>query len=218
MTVVATTAMTVPPRVVTTAVATVVVDTAATSAALPSVTTVAVTTVMTALRRVVTTVVTAVGTAGTTGPRRVRLTAVGTTATTVADTAGTTGRGRVVGLTVGLRVRTVVGTAATSVPHLGEMTGVGAMSVLRRVVVGIRVGLGLGLLGMGDRPASRAALVLGLVAMTGRGLCRVGTSGPDTRTRLPAMIVDRVGTNATGRAVKSVAAAGVPIVSAAAGA
>ncbi|MFI5713891.1 hypothetical protein [Kribbella sp. NPDC051620] len=184
---------------------------------------------MTALALAATTVV---GTAGTTGLDLVRTTVAVTTVMTVRLRVGTA----VVGLTVGRLVRTVVGTAAMSVRRRVGMSGVGtagmsavrlggtsvvdAMSVLRLVgttVVGIRAGLGLGLLGMDDRPASRVALGLGRGVMTGRGLCRVGTSGPATRMRLRGMIVDRVGTTATGLAAKSVEAVAGPIVSVAVG-
>jgi hypothetical protein len=111
------------------------------------------------------------------------------------------------------RVMTGVDTAVTSAVLLGGMT-VGLLSGMsgRRLGVksglGIRVGLGLGLLGMGGLLGSRVARVPGRGAMTGLGPCRVATTGPGTKSRRLGTTVDRVGTTGPGLGVKSVAAAG----------
>ena len=119
----------------------------------------------------------------------------------------------------------------------GGMIGLllGGMSGVRRVAMtvvglrlggmsglGIRVGSGLGLLGMRGRPGSGVASGLGRGVMTGLGLCLGGMSGPGTRGLLRAGMsglgirglllgrttVGRVGMIGLGRGVKSVAAGG----------
>ncbi|WP_433007454.1 hypothetical protein [Kribbella sp. CA-294648] len=154
--------------------------------------TVVVTAGMSAVLRVVMIVV------GTTGVRRSGMTAVGTTVMSAARLGVTIGVLRRVVMTVGLR--------------LGGM-------IVGLLGLGIRVGLGLGRLGMVGLPGSRVASGLGRGVMTGPGLRRDGMIGPGTRGRLlEVTTVDRVAMTGPGPVARSAVAGGTTASAVVAGA
>lgn len=137
---------------------------------------------MSAVRRVAMIVV------GTTGVRRSGMTAVGTTGTSAVRLAVTTAVLRRV--------------AMTGVLRLGGM-------IVGLLGPGIRVGRGLGLLGMAGLLGSRVASGLGRGVMTGPVLCRGGTIGPGTRVLLlEVTTVDRVAMTGPGPVARSAVAGG----------